>query len=201
MIKCIAEHSVDLSLLTRDSKVLDLGCRAFSFANAMLEYVDTVYCVDADSSVVSTDERIEVMNVAVTSEPRECAVEFIKYGNGTGNYVNRGEQLPSVCTKALVLSYTIEQISWLFQVPFWSLIKIDIEGMEYEILMNMKEPIATMLTFELHEHTQKKKGMEYINKMFLNLSQWYTFAHIDYSKKHGLCENYWDVLLTLKTAI
>ena len=192
----IAEHSVDLSLIKRDSKVLDLGCRYFGFANAMLEYIDEIYCVDADSSVKKTDERIKLIHVAVGNDVKVS--RFVKWGNGTGNYLEDNEQRPGDCQVELVQVWTLAKICKYFGIHEWDLIKIDIEGEEYDVLMGLTYSIATQISFEMHQHTQKKRPMEDIHKLFNHLSRWYEFKVVDYSEKHGCGKNYWDVLVVRK---
>lgn len=197
-IQCIAEHSVDVSLLNRHSKVLDLGCRSFSWTAAMLEYVDHIYAVDADSSIVTTiPGSISLLNAAVG--PAASIQPFIKFGNGTGNFIHECEPLPSNCTIEHVHVFTLDDISDYFGVEFWDICKIDVEGSEYEILHDLTKPIATQITFELHQHTNKRKSQRYIDEIFTNLSQWYNFPVVDYSEKHGCGLNYWDCLATIKT--
>ncbi len=198
MIQCIAEHSVDISLLTRSSNVLDLGCRYFGFSKAMLEYVDKVCAVDADSMIVNPlPQVIKFLNAAVGTGA--SIQPFIKFGNGTGNFLHSSEPLPSKCEIEHVNVFSLEEVCEFFGVPFFDLIKMDVEGSEYELLHDLDCPIATSLSFELHQHTAKRKPQWYINELFDNLKQWYDFPVIDYSEKHGAGFNYWDCLGILKT--
>jgi FkbM family methyltransferase len=196
MVELVCEHSVDISLIKRYSRVLDLGCRNFGFANEMLKYVDEVYCVDADNSVKTDDPRIHLINVAVGNENK--IQEFVKFGNGTGNYLENGEPRPAEYKSELVQVWTLEKISHYFGVYDWSLIKVDIEGEEYDLLMNLFRPMAIQITFELHQHTPKKRTAEEIHKLFNHLSKWYEFKVVDESHKHGCPKNYWDILIVKK---
>lgn len=193
----VSEHTIEETLLNRDSKVLDLGCRYFGWSNAMLEYVDKVYCVDADNTVENYELQFDFLNAAVSFDSGKY-VSFVKYGNGTGNYLYEGGSLPSEFELSNVFCMNLKEVSKHFEVPYWDLIKFDIEGSEFDILINLKEPPATQLTFELHQHTAKKKTEEQVQQLFKHLEQWYNLVHIDYSRKHGLSENYWDVLAVLK---
>lgn len=195
-IKVLAEHSVDVSLLKRDSKVLDLGMRYAGWSIAMLEHVDRVCAVDADSSIVCMIPQINFLNAAVG--PTAAIQSFIKFGNGTGNFLHENEPLPRQCTVEDVHVFTLDDISDYFGVEWWDVLKIDIEGSEFEILHDLQKPIATQLTFELHMHTHKRKSQRYVDEIFNNLSQWYDFPVIDLSEKHGCGMNYWDVLCILK---
>src|SRR5688572_29806933 len=116
MIKVISEHSVDLSLLTRGSKVLDLGARNFGFSNVMLEYVDKVYAVDADPNVKNDNPKIEYLNAAVKEMKRK--VRFVMWGNGTGNHVDFAVT-PAEYTEAVMNSMTLCEVSEYFGVKEW----------------------------------------------------------------------------------
>lgn len=195
-ISIIAEHSVNIFGLKRTSKVLDLGCRNFSFANAILHYVDEVFCVDPDPGVSTTDERFEVLNVAICAE--SGYKDYVKFGNGTGNYIRDTEVIGKGQSMQKVQCMTLEAISNLFHVKKWELIKMDIEGSEYEVLMSLTQAPARQISVEFHQHTAKKKTPEQIQKLIFHLSQWYTIYNFNLTEAHGCGLNYWDVLLIEK---
>lgn len=197
MVKEISEHSVDISLLNRWSKVLDLGSRNFGFAKALLEYVDTVCCVDADDSIISMDNHLPFLNVAIGNIDYSFQ-KFVKWGNGTGNFIYAGEPLPQEHMIQDVETWTLDLVSKFFDVEHWDLIKFDIEGSEYDVLMNLAGAPAKQITFELHEHTMKKRGSEFIGDMFKHLEQWYDFRVMTFETRHGAGYNYWDVLMIEK---
>lgn len=193
----ISEHTIDLSLIKRDSKVLDLGCRNFSFANAMLEHVDEIYCVDADPDVKTDDKRIHYMNAAVSG--LNGIGEFVRYGNGTGNYLNRGEQKPMNCDTVNVNIYTLDKVCRAFDVWFWDVIKIDVEKSEVDIVNSLYRPAAKQLSIEWHMHCGVKE--ETVKQCFKKLERWYGLAFDDYSEKHGCGLNHWDTLWILKEIV
>lgn len=197
-LRTIAEHTVNLLLLNRDSKVLDLGCRSFAWSNAMLEYVDKVYCVDADNTVKSFDKRLPVLNAAI-SDVDDKPVLFIKFGNGTGNFVDRpGRVIPAKSKIQKAETATIATvINSAFGPGTIDLIKMDIEGEEISVLLSLKEPPAKQLSIEFHLHTGTKESE--VQKVFRHLEIiGYINAFQDYSEKHGCGLNYWDVLFILK---
>lgn len=186
----IAEHSVDLSLIKRDSKVLDLGCRSFSFANEMLKYVDEIYCVDADNSVKTEDPRIKLINVAISNENK--ITRYVKFGNGTGNYLEVNEPRPAECEVEYVQVWTLQNLFRHLDIHEWSLIKIDIEKSEIPVIKSLTSPPAKQLSIEFHKHcgsTEKE-----IQECFKKLETWYDCTYKDYSDKHGCGFNYWDTL-------
>lgn len=197
-IQVIHEHSVAVDLLTHNSMVLDCGCRNFGWSKEMLNYVDRVHCWDADKDIVTPDENRLPFFWGAIGSASLLGVQFAKFGNGTGNFILEHESVSDNWVVDTVPMFSLDAVASAFQVSEFDLIKLDIEGMEYGVLSTLKHPIAKQITFELHEHTEKKKGKDYVEKLFEHLGQWYNFSYIDYSKKHGLCENWWDVLIVKK---
>jgi hypothetical protein len=200
-LQCIAEHTVDLSLINRQSKVLDLGCRAFSWSKAMLEYVDKVYCVDADRSVQSDSNRLPLLHASV-SDTDDKPVHFITHGNGTGNFILRdGRAIPARYKVQQSETATLSTIiNSAFGGGMIDLIKMDIEGEEIPVLLSLKEPPARQLSVEFHMHTgtSEAKILFAIQKM---KALYYDVAYVDKSEKHGCGMNYWDVLFKQKPVI
>lgn len=197
-LQCISEHTVDISRLSRQSKVLDLGCRAFTWSKAMLEYVDEVYCVDADPDFVANTPAGKGYNLflGAVNDIGGLTMALHRSGNGTGNHVvhtgnmSSGNYMP-------VKSHTLKDIGDSFNIPKWDLIKFDIEGSEIPVLLSLAEPPADQLSIEFHLHTGTKESD--VEKVFKHLeSLGYIKIFQDYSAKHGCGLNYWDVLFILK---
>lgn len=198
MIK-ICDHTVDETLLTKNSKVIDFGCRNFQFSSGILEYVDHVFAMDADTSIAEPDdERIKFICGAVGYKSA-VGIPFVKYGNGTGNFIQcKGDPLPQEHTIEYVPMFSLQAVSAMTGIDYWDVMKFDIEGQEYDILNQLEKPIAKQITFELHEHTTKKVGLEKVEQIFEKLKRFYDFVHVDYSDQHGCGYNFWDVLIVSK---
>lgn len=196
-LRTLAEHTVDISLLARDSKVLDCGSRYFGWSEAMLEFVDKVECIDADNEVISTNDRLPIHHYAITSEGNK-AVTLCKIGNGTGNFIVTDKRPAQPYKKGaiellIVGTITIQEaVQKLFRQDLIDLIKLDIEGEEVPALLSLTSPPAKQITCEFHMHTGTTKDQ--VEAVIKHLEQWYEVAFCDYSRKHGLPENYWDVL-------
>lgn len=190
-IVTVHEHSFKPSLLNRESKVLDVGCRDFQFAQWFIDNIGCkVTCIDADPTIKDPKIKgVTFLNKAVTHSDKE-KLRLFAFGNGSGSYTEEVFERPSECKEYEVETYRI--------TPFWDLIKLDCEGAEYEILMNMTEPLAKQISVEFHEHTPAAKGQLYISKLFNHLWQWYDIHGDVQEKRHGCGENYWDVLFILK---
>lgn len=195
-IKCVAEHCIDLSLITRESKVLDLGCRAFSWSKAMLEYVDNIYAVEADPEVKSDDARIDLYNKAISIHNNKLAA-YRKFGNGTGNYILPQDLVPRGQAHRFVnvITMSLEALCEETGVSQWDACKMDIEGSEIGVLTNLNRPMFNQLSVEFHMHTGTTEAQ--ILSVFEHLKQWYNIVFIDKSEKHGCGINYWDCLFIL----
>lgn len=200
-IRCIAEHTIDLSLINKASKVIDLGCRAFSWSKAMLEYVGEIVSIDADKIQQPDEKRIILFNYAVTDGENEAEC-LCCFGNGTGNYIITKER-PATFDNGMSKQIIVESITIKFLLVKlgWAqadLIKIDIEGFEVPVILSLEEPPAKQLSIEWHMHTGTTQ--ETIDKCFDHLKGLgYKLVFSDYSRKHGLPLNYWDTLFILQS--
>lgn len=186
-IKVCGEHSVDIFNLPDYCKVLDIGCRGFQFRDHIKMHVPTaeVFCVDIDNLNVGFDQYQRcaisdfdgICGLTKTDDPQ--ATRINKAGTGTD-------------------AYTLESYSKNVEVEFWDLIKIDIEGGEYEIIMSLEKPPCQQLSVEFHLHTGIYKVFE-MNAMENKLKAFgYEFVKHDYTTEHGAGFNYWDSLFILK---
>jgi hypothetical protein len=193
-LRTIAEHTVDLSLINRDSKVLDLGCRAFTWSKAMLEYVDEVYCVDADPAFTANKPEGPGYKLFLGAVSDTGGKDLALYtsGNGTGNYVDSIDNIKPWDKWVPTKSFTLKEISGSCNIEMWDVIKFDIESSEVPVLLSLTEPPAKQLSIEFHMHTGTTE--ETILKVFEHLKQWYDIVFVDKSEKHGCGMNYWDVL-------
>lgn len=187
MIEVIAEHSVDLSLLPEKANILDLGCRGFLFFDELTRRGHYVAAIDVDK----LDTYKPYAQAAVTSV-NGGYVDIVKSKDPQGTTVKQS----SIPTD--VRSYTINGLCGVFGIQFWDLIKIDIEGSEYEVIMSLTEPPAKQLSIESHLHTgiygdAQVKEME--DKL---LSLGYFPVKHDKTQAHGMGWNYWDSLWVMK---
>jgi hypothetical protein len=93
---------------------------------------------------------------------------------------------------------TVTDFSQRVGVHHWDLIKLDIEGEEYKILERATHPMATQVSVEFHEHTDKRIGRDKLDDLLNRLSQFYYINNRVWESRHGAGFNYWDILLTSK---
>jgi hypothetical protein len=97
-----------------------------------------------------------------------------------------------------IVVYTLETFSALNGVNMWDLIKIDVEGSEFNIIMGMTRPMAKQLSIEFHLHTGLYS--EFAMKLMearLSVLGYEAVSH-ELTSQHGAGYNYWDSLWVLK---
>lgn len=181
MIKVIHEHSVDLDILGPYGNILDLGCRGFQFTNYFRENGFKVYPVDIDPDLEGM-----YFNYAITDRNGMVGIE--RSSDPQGTRVKEGNE---------ITCYTLESFSKFVDVPFWDLIKMDVEGAEYDIIMSLDKGIAKQLSIEFHLHTgiYSQGDMAVMYARLLELG--YKKAIHELTNQHGAGLNYWDSLFIL----
>lgn len=179
----IAEHTIDLSLLPPCAKVMDAGCRGFLFTDEMARMGHEVYPIDIDALTTYW----QYFRMAISGYTGKCSVQKSK-----------DPQATKMTAGFDVQCYTIKDFSKLVDVPFWDLIKLDIEGAEYEVIMSLTEAPATQLSVEFHCHTgiYSDKEVKEMEDKLLSLG-YFPVKHDKYPA-HGLPKNYWDSLWVMK---
>jgi len=181
-IVVIAEHSIDEGRLPAHANILDAGCRDFTFYHAMRDLGHNVYPVDID--VLETD--IPYFRVALSHEDGECGIEYSRDPQATRLRRGSGTRM-----------MTLDSFSAMVGVEKWDLIKLDIEGAEYEILKNAKHPIASQVSVECHCHSTDQTQRMW-DELMEQLSDYYLIFGKVWEPRHGTHPSYWDILLIAK---
>lgn len=184
-IVTIAEHSVDMDLLPKKSKIADLGCRGFIFTNEMRRLGHEVYPIDCD------ELEGEYIPLAISNFNGHVGLEKFRDPNAT-RILKGGNK---------VACMTLEMFSKVTGVEFWDLIKIDIEGSEYEVIMSLDKAPARQISIEYHLHTGVYGESEMLLMENKLIYLGYFPVQHDKTKQHGLPYNYWDSLWILQGAI
>ncbi|KKW46523.1 MAG: Methyltransferase, FkbM family protein [Parcubacteria group bacterium GW2011_GWB1_56_8] len=189
----IAEHTVDIDLL-KQGFVLDAGCRNFIFARELARLGCSVVAVDADPTVeYPSDFRGIFLNVALATESGER--NFLMHSNPEARHLVRDGIFSFPTTK--VRTTTISNLMDFYSIESWDVVKLDIEGAEYDILQQWPGPIAKQISIEFHEHCGPRPK-ELYDSIFEHLSQWYKIAQHEKEARHCAGENWWDTLLIRK---
>jgi len=181
MIEVIHEHSVDISLLPAKATILDLGCRGFAFTNYFRELGHTVHAVDIDDL-----QHGDYDQCAITNYTGMCGIT--NTGDPQGTKIGPGDS---------IRCYTLEDYMKLKGVEFYDLVKVDIEGGEYEMIMDLDFSPAQQISIEMHRHCGQS-DLEIFNIVWrLNLLGYEAQKH-ELTSEHGAGLNFWDSLFILK---
>lgn len=177
----IAEHSVELSLLPERANILDLGCRGFAFTDYFRKKGHIVHAVDIDD---------------LKGYYFQCAI--LDYNGRIGIHKDRDPQATRVKEGDDIVCYTLETFSKLRGVEFWDLIKMDIEMAEYQVILDMKKPMAKQLSIEFHLHYGEYGQNEMIEMEAKLFDLGYRIYKHNLEERYGAGYNYWDSLFILK---
>ena len=176
----IAEHTFDEWLLPKQANILDIGCRGFLFTKAMRERGHKVWPVDIDE----LKEGQAYYQLAISDFNGYCGVVHTKDPQAT--HIRKGGDA--------IMSYRLSTFSEKVGVPFWDLIKIDVEGAEFDIIMDMETAPAMQLSIEFHLHTGVYNDF-HMKQMEQKLAfiGYHAMSH-EKTSQHGAGFNYWDSL-------
>ena len=182
MVTTIAEHNVDESLLPENATILDVGCRGFQFTNYFRQKGHRVFSIDLD--------HIEGQAYY------QCAIS--DHDGRTGILRTNDKQATRMKEGGEVPCYTLATFSRSCGIDFWDLIKMDVEGAEYEIIMSQYEAPAKQWSIEFHLHTgiYTQKQMKEMESKLFDLG--YDAVHHKLTEEHGAGYNYWSSLFILR---
>ena len=177
-------HTFIPELLTESGWVIDAGARGFNLPKALAEikprfkYKDfnyNTYCLDIENFEKPEGDIVTVFkHAALMAKAGEVEAHY--FGSGSGNFVKGINEQPydgpdRPCETKRVKAITLQDIYSEIGTNI-DLLKADIEGCEYEILLDL-EPIPRMLSVEFHQHTVAKKHSEYIDRILVHLGKHY----------------------------
>jgi FkbM family methyltransferase len=160
---------------------IDAGCRGWQLEYEITQFLigASVFALDIenfDDNAVPGDTVFR--NAALSHQSGETEAYF--FGDGTANFIKGINEPPyngpdRPCETKTVKLITLEEIYAEIGTDI-DLLKMDIEGSEYEILLNM-EPIPKQVTVEFHEHTVKSLHDRHFNSI---LEKMYKHYHISF---------------------
>lgn len=193
-IQVIALHSVAVDLLSK-GHVLDAGCRGFEFSKWFAERGHSVWAVDPSPDISSAPIGIGFSNTAIVGSQWEPNAQLDIAGDPEGWFIGRKISVTSV----KVFTQTIEKLTsdMLWGKP-WDLIKLNIEGSEYDVLETWPGPIAKQIVVSFHEHTDRRRGRGECDRLIDKMREWYTPVQHVWDARYHAGFNYWDTLLIRK---
>ena len=192
MIIRACDHSYNPKLLS-GGYVLDAGARGFGFSMAMVNKGCKVIALDPGSDVeLPSDNRIVFYREALVAKSIGPEIFDDKVGdNQYGSHLRRIKGGPGETVS--VATVDLAQLSARHNIQTWDLIKLDVEGAEYEILKSIDHAIATQLTVEFHNWDEWD-----LNGLVKHLNQWYRTVVFGKTLLGGQM-GYWDALFIAKT--
>jgi len=155
MVTRIQQHSFELSLLTQDSIVFDLGANRGSFAHDVLKHfgghVVAVEANPAMSALIASHTRLTVVNAAVSRDDRPVTLHVDANPESStirdGDHSGRSPMVVGgTCLQSLFDRYAPTR-------PI-DLVKMDIEGAEIDALFATPDDVLNRVcqfTIEFHE--------------------------------------------------
>lgn len=167
----IDDHTFDENLI-KSGWIIDAGCRGFGLHYKLPRGLHKYLGIDIEDLCKSSS--INFKNAALTATPGQTEAYF--FGNGTGNFIKGINGVPEnsearPCETRTVPCITLQDIYAEIGTDI-DLLKLDIEGAEYEILANI-EPIPKQITVEFHEHCHKQLHDQYIDNVMEHLCKHY----------------------------
>lgn len=203
------EHTFILELLSQKPIIVDLGCCCGGFLSKVKESINYEKIIGIEANPINyetvkgySDTNIVILNKAVCSEKRsEKEITFTVDLNDThvGSFVF-DEKSAALCrsTKTLqkftVPTIKISEIFSEYQLDYIDLLKIDIEGAEWEILNDLNDAYfekIKQISVEFHDFidpSMKPKTQEVISKLkSLGYEMIHSGAPWFYGTKHFDC--------------
>lgn len=167
----VDEHTFNPGL-TRSGWIIDAGCRGFKLSGAFA--CQKVYALDIEDFSGSQPQNTTFRHKALSVRYGEIEAHY--FGDGTGNFVKGINEQPyngpdRPCETKKVQAITLQDIYNEIGTDI-DLLKLDIEGSEYEILANL-EPIPKQVTVEFHEHCHTELHNKWMPKVLEHMSKNY----------------------------
>lgn len=185
-------HIIDKKLLTHGGLILDAGCRGFGLEKALGP--DYFYlCFEPDESVKVPDElkgyHILFWNNAIM--PYSGKTKYCGWSTGEGNICYEGTAPHYAELDTEVYCVSLNDITK--EYGRFDLIKLDIEGCEYDVLLGITEPVAKQICVEFHQSLGYNKygtHQEYIDKLMASkFGEIYAIAEFyEYPELPGMFE-------------
>jgi hypothetical protein len=206
--KKVRGHSFLPELLTPNGWVLDVGCRDFGFARQFAAGGYRVLALDPDRDIEDPAvPGILFVRKALVADVQSGGVQdYASHGNGEGNCLVKCGVYPPSARVYPVSTTTLQGLQSEFGIREFDLIKIDAEGLEYDLLLSLKEPVARQISVEFHDFAGLNPYAEpeqYYTTLRKRLGDWYAFVKHDCTPMNARNPilNYWDSLLVKRACL
>lgn len=140
-------HIIDKSLLTKGGLILDAGCRGFTLHGSLGDDYEYI-CFDPDDTITRPDKlNINLHYLAITAHGGPA--KYCGWSTGEGNIIYTGNAPNYAEFDKVVASITIPVLFAMYGK--FDLIKLDIEGSEYDVLLGIDFAPAKQISCEFHQ--------------------------------------------------
>jgi FkbM family methyltransferase len=180
-------HTFCIDIIVNGSGwVIDAGARGFALERKLIDYVvgQPVYAIDIENfheNEIFGDTVFRHAALTATNGETEAYL----FGNGTANFIKgineKPGDLPDRPLKIeTVQCITLEDIYAEIGTNI-DLLKLDIEGAEYEVLLGMKDPIPKQISCEFHRHCHLAMHNKYFDDVMRHMHKNYhiTFNQVE----------------------
>lgn len=206
-MKTIFEHTFDETLLSDGGYVLDAGCGVdFWFSSYMTEIGMKVISLDPNPKIIKIPDGVIYENSALVAFASDMCIMKTYLDTDAATIVDCSldTMKNKVISSTNVNAITIAQIMDRYGVEKFDLIKMDIEGSEYDILMNIDDINCSQISIEFHDFRN-------INPYYPNNEKYYEALKEKLKDKYEFIDDlsprpkwmdkryyHWDVLLREK---
>jgi FkbM family methyltransferase len=213
-------HSIYLNGLPEAPIVLDAGCRGFAFTKDVLALRPRARVIALDPDRLIWDQKIpgcEYVQAALVGDGRAFSgyVSTTAWADGGANFLApmnspKDKAVRKDCgwefTRFELEEVACVNISNLMRgcgIHHWDLVKLDIEGEEFEVLENWPGPIADQISVEFHDFTgpmRHRVDAGYYETVLWPKLPWYRIEAHDWVDLNGSPTHFghWDSLLVLR---
>lgn len=174
----IFEHSIALELVPIAPVFMDCGASNLPFSmEVRRRYPQSrVLAVEPNLDYSAEFPGVDVFRGAVVGKPRvDGKIRYAKFSVPIRNYITEAdtERFRDEDAKIIeTVAQTLPDILSAYHIDKLDVLKLDVEGAEFEILENLKSPIATQITVEFHDFKNRAKwDDQYFNNLLQHLTR------------------------------
>ena len=189
----IDNHSVALEYL-RKGPVLDAGSRGFVFSKFFAERGHKVVALDPgeDGFIPTGVSFLPVALMAQTMDGRLVLTQDKEARYVIPEWKSADDQTARIkCLdiRAIMRDQSIDE---------WDLVKLNIEGAEFDVLSNWHPGVARQIVVSFHEHTARARGRAAVDALVEKLAADYHVLRHVWDERYCAGSNAWDTVLVRK---
>lgn len=171
-LQSIHDHTIRTDLMSSGSWTLDVGCRDFKFAKAMVKLGQRVLSLDPSRDI--TDPKIDGITFESVALVHDDAEELLfAEHDGEDNHLVRLGVPGKPLKQYKVPCANLPSLMRKHGIVAFDIVKLDCESAEYDILRHWPSPITRQISVEFHDFMKMRPTPDYHEKMMEHLGKWY----------------------------